>query len=119
MDRHGAVELVCRGYCTFYKNDKDEQMACQGFIVAEKLMKDEWLPVPDKSDMSRQCDNDLARILCPVCPFVVDGCDYAAWSRKDLLRADQSGIQPCGGFLFLAACIEQAIVDIGSLNRVM
>ncbi len=119
MDRLVAVELVCGGYCTFYKKDRQEQMACQGLIVAEKLLRDEELPVPDKIDISRQAGDSLSRILCPVCPFVVDGCDYAAWSRNELLSTEQSGVQPCGGFLFLAACIDRGIVDIGSVNRVI
>lgn len=116
--------LVCGGFCTFYRLDKDEEECCgcyrvlQGLFLrppgdeaAEELsgpalgapVKDA-LSVIEAAYLSQEpidygSDEVLDELVCFSCPFLPDGgCDH----RNPALAPDER-LEPCGGYAVLAA----------------
>jgi hypothetical protein len=121
MDKTWLIRNVCAGYCSFYKPGKDEELACKGFLVLGDLAlrKDEIaLNVQEKMIQDETRDR-LYGILCVRCPFFEDGCDFAAGRRGETRETAQEDATPCGGFLFLGACLEQGSIDIQAINQVI
>jgi hypothetical protein len=121
MESGRLVATVCAGYCAFFKPGKDEALACKGFLVLQELSRAEkGLPgFPEKRELRGETREHLFHLLCPHCPFSSEGCDFAAWNRGEMPDADREGVTPCGGFLFLANCIDQGTIDIQALNGVI
>ena len=121
MDKTWLIRNVCAGYCSFYKPGKDEELACKGFLVlgdlalrnAEIVVNGEKKLIQDETRVR------LYGILCVRCPFFKDGCDFAAERRGETRETAQEDAVPCGGFLFLGACLEQGSIDIQAVNQVI
>ena len=121
MEKEELVKLLCSGYCTFYKPGKDEELACMGFTILEKLL-DELKEVPartEKTVLSLKTEEGLFRMICMRCPFFGQDCDFAAWKRGEGGNVAREAVNPCGGFLCLGHCIAHGTVDIQDLNRVI
>jgi len=120
MKKEALVELLCAGYCSFYRPEKDEDLACKGFIILERLL-DEQKEVPARTEkmvLSTKTENDLFQALCTGCPFFEQDCDYASWKRGEGGNEPCEAMYPCGGFLCLGHCIDHGTVDIQDVNRV-
>ncbi|MBI3814397.1 MAG: hypothetical protein HY279_08035, partial [Nitrospinae bacterium] len=89
--KKSLIDLICKGYCKFYKESKDEELSCEGFKFFERFFH---LPAnnPDKKDYPSvfQYDSILMDILCKKCDFLIGGCDY-----RD--EEHLSSAPPCGG----------------------
>jgi len=121
MDKTWLIRNVCAGYCAFYKPGKDEELACKGFLVLENLSL-RWNEIASKGRKKMSHDetmDNLFSVLCVQCPFFDDGCDFAAGRRGRAMEAVRTDAVPCGGFLFLGACIEQGSIDIQAINQVI
>ena len=121
MDKTWLIRNVCAGCCSFYKPGKDEELACKGFLVLGDLTLrwDEIAVNSQKKMIQGETRDNLYRILCVHCPFFDDGCDFAAGRRGETREAAQEDAAPCGGFLFLGACLEQGSIDIQTINQVI
>ncbi len=121
MDKSWLIRNVCEGCCSFYKPGKDEELACMGLLVLGNLTLP-WdeidMNVQEKVVHSETMDN-LYGILCVQCPFFDDGCDFAAERRGEPREPVRRDATPCGGFLFLGACIDRGSIDIQALNQVI
>ncbi len=127
---------ICRKFCHYYKPSKDEELACLGFTVAERLMKKGIKclfempvrrPYPDTEDI-------LVRSMCGRCPFYEEDCDYAMEYRGQKYNEDarseshtyEEGIRnckgtppPCGGFIFLGLLLELKIISIDDITNMV
>ena len=117
MNNRDLIENICGTFCSYYKPEKDEALACKGFIVVEQLMqKMTTIPFerPDLSDQCRQLRSEtadrLALALCPTCSFSAEDCDFAG---------RQKGARPCGGFLLLMQLIQTRIIDIDDIRHLL
>ncbi|MBI5074302.1 MAG: hypothetical protein HZB62_03885 [Nitrospirae bacterium] len=121
MDKEELPDRLCAGYCSFYKPGKDEELACRGFIIIEKLLRQgkELPAVTEKTVMSMRSENDLFQLVCGGCPFFKEDCDFAAWKRGEGRDMTRKAVNPCGGLLCLGHCIEKGTVDIEDINRVI
>jgi len=121
MDKPWLIRNVCAGYCAFYKPGKDEELACKGFLVLRKLTLrwDETAAKGEKKVIRNQTRDNLFAMLCVQCPFFDDGCDFAAGRREETRETAKEDATPCGGFLFLGACIDRGSIDIQALNQVI
>jgi hypothetical protein len=91
-------DIICRGFCSFFKEGKEEiqcggyQLLIDNFTVNEL---DQMTGLIDRSEgLKKQVppDNEtLFELVCGRCDFRIDGCDY---------REDRSG-PPCGGFIII------------------
>ncbi len=121
MDQERLVEDLCAQYCSFYKPDKDEEFACEGFFILKKLFE-EGKKVPARTEkivLGMKAEDDLFRVVCKRCPFFGQDCDFAAWKRGENRNVAREAVNPCGGFLCLGHCIEHGTVDIEDINRVI
>ncbi len=121
MNKEEVWKLLCAQYCSFYKPGKDEELACQGFYIIQKLVDEgKHVPAgPDRIMLSVMAEEALFRVICRRCPFFDADCDFAAWRRGEGSNRAHEKVNPCGGFLCLGHCIEQGTVDIEDINRVI
>lgn len=96
------IDLICKGYCKFYKESKNEELACEGFRFFERSFSP--LPVDNTNKYNLpetfKYDSVLMDILCKKCDFLIDGCDY----RDEKYHNKAS---PCGGFILLHRIMEE------------
>ncbi|HTZ17006.1 MAG TPA: hypothetical protein VMB78_01070 [Dissulfurispiraceae bacterium] len=103
MKTPGYTDIVCRRFCRYYKKGKDE-LECGGykflvdnFTLSELHLMTDLLDSPDTLKDQIPAENeDLFSLVCEVCDFRIDGCDY---------REDRSG-PPCGGFILVTNLVK-------------
>ena len=122
MAKKDFKEYVCGPFCVFYKEGQKEEMACRGAEIAERLVLHKYIHPEElpkfKKDFAlwgkfRQI---LGRSICATCLFQEKDCDFAADDLKGQPRTD---IEPCGGFIFLALLIENQLIDISILEKML
>lgn len=90
MKRGKHTELVCEGFCKFYKEGKEELTCGTYNFLAEKFtpeaLEAKIQAIKKKTDFSH--DEEIKKIICEQCEFFVDGCDF----REGL------DSPPCGGY---------------------
>ena len=96
------IDLVCKGYCKFYKESKNEELACEGFRFFERSFSPLLADNTNKYNLPEtfKYDSVLMDILCKKCDFLIDGCDY-----KD--EKYHGKATPCGGFILLNKILEE------------
>lgn len=121
MEKERLIHDICYQYCSFYQQDKDEELACEGYSVLAKLLdKGKKLPAgTEKVMLGVRIEDELFRAVCRRCPFYEQDCDFAAWKRADTRNESREAVNPCGGFIALGQCLAKDTVDIEDLNRVM
>ncbi|HAM49826.1 MAG TPA: hypothetical protein DCP92_03725, partial [Nitrospiraceae bacterium] len=70
------TDIICRGFCHFYREDRAE-LACGSYnLLSEILTRRELqstirgiLRAPDFS-----CDEEVKALICENCDFLIDGC---------------------------------------------
>ncbi|MFO0753601.1 MAG: hypothetical protein U0411_09795 [Thermodesulfovibrionales bacterium] len=100
MKEPGYTALICKGFCAFYKEGKEE-LQCGGYeILRRALTRAELEKVsslcPCGDALKRQIppeEEEMSSRVCGSCAFALDGCDY---------REDRSA-PPCGGYQLLRA----------------
>jgi hypothetical protein len=100
--------IICKPFCSFYKEGKDE-MACGGYnllinqaTLAELKRLAGQISITE--DISKQIppENEfLTNVVCKQCDFLVDGCDYAE---------NRSG-PPCGGYILIERLVSTTTMD--------
>ncbi len=97
------TRIICRGFCSFYKEGK-EDLCCGAFLFLKKnLTLHELRSVLDLSKMAERpqkctfsADDEIKKLVCNKCDFLVDGCDF---------REDGSH-PPCGGYSIIEMLLE-------------
>jgi hypothetical protein len=118
---------VCGAYCRFYRPSKNEDLACMGFTIAERMFEDALpaaLPEPpaDKDNPEMPSDETAAllrRDLCRICPFAENDCDFSELQRQGASSVREAGTVPCGGFLFLGRLIDKKVIDGKDISQVI
>lgn len=110
MDKKDLEQVLCPGFCSYYRPGKDEELACRGFSVIWQLVADGrdisfiragQPPSPDVEEL-------LRRELCSSCPYEEQDCDFA--EGKD-------DAPPCGGFLCLAEGILRGEIPVDDIMK--
>jgi len=109
---------LCKNYCHYYKPDKDEDIACLGFVIAERLMKKGFKLSFEKSAVRPDpaTKETLTKNMCIHCPFYEDDCDFAMEYRSNEEGFSES--PPCGGFIFLGHLLEKNIIGIDDIRNI-
>ena len=127
---------VCRNFCWYYKPARDESLACLGFLVLGKLIGQGIFVSYHKRERNIQAATAerLFRDMCIRCPFYEDDCDFALASRTNRSDSETSApansgeIQlfgkgntpwPCGGFILLGHLLEEKIVNIDDIKKLI
>lgn len=108
-----GIELVCRPFCRFFKEDKDEAMACEGFNFILRLLErlDPATLANLRKEIPATWNNDtiLREVLCEKCEFLIDGCDF-----RD--PACDYKAEPCGGYLLLDTLLREKLITATELK---
>jgi hypothetical protein len=118
--------MVCAGFCTFFKEEPDEEVACAGLqalarlwtrgpLEAAHLVHASALLCGPVAPVDYRFDALLDRVLCSGCPFLPDaGCDH----RNPHIPAAEA-LEPCGGYILVAALLGAGVLrvdDAGGLE---
>lgn len=112
MDKDELVKNLCGKFCSYYKPAKDPGLACNGFLVAERLIKSgkKLLFEPTGRSIEKTGSPGLLQVLCEPCAFYAHDCDFAEG------KADA---EPCGGFILLGNLLHADVIvidDIGNMH---
>lgn len=112
MKRGYLKKNLCQKICSYYKPSKNEDLACMGFLVIEKMLK-KGKDVPfQKADkkLKEQTEEKLIRHMCPTCPFYENDCDFVK---------QQKGAPPCGGLILLGHLLEKNIISVDDIGNII
>lgn len=98
MGKAEFAEYICRPFCGFYKPGAKEDEACGAAEEIWALVQDGRLDPAVWREWSRPerrwtHDAEVEALLCSTCPFLAEGCDFAAGEAAAL---------PCGGFILFS-----------------
>ena len=128
---------LCEKFCPYYKPAKNEDLACLGFLIIERLMNKGVEITSEKTGRSLDpADAErLIKDMCVRCPFYDDDCDFAmvsrsnreGWSSSSILPKDDEGQWsekgcvpfPCGGFTLLGYLLGENIIDIDDIKKLI
>ncbi len=98
---------LCSRFCVYYKPGKEEGLACQGFLVVERLITGGKEITFERSgkELGTGTADILEGVLCRRCPFFAGDCDFAA----------DKGASPCGGYLLIGQLLELRAVSVDDL----
>jgi hypothetical protein len=126
---------ICTNFCSYYKPDKNEDLACLGFLVIEKLIgKGVNISCEKREKPLNPADSErLLRDMCIRCPFYENDCDFALVSRTNRGRDSVSSTpassaaghlsekeripSPCGGFTLLGYLLGENIINIDDIKK--
>jgi hypothetical protein len=96
---------ICLNYCVYYKPGKDENLACLGFLVIEKILEEGMtLDLEKRRDAAgSEAERMLVREMCLRCPFYPEDCDYII---------EKGDAAPCGGFVALRGLIQERCITL-------
>jgi hypothetical protein len=101
--KHDLKQAVCLRLCSYYKPGRNEDLACRGYAILERLVARgvqigrKKVEPPDKTR-----EELLVHTLCMTCPFHEQDCDFM----------ENSALPPCGGFLLLAQLLAAKDISI-------
>ena len=92
------TDIICKGFCKFYKEGKEE-MHCGGYeLLRKNLTSVELKELSAVASCGEEIkveiptyDEGMFELVCGACDFRIDGCDYSE---------NLSG-PPCGGYNFI------------------
>ena len=101
MKDHNYTEVICKRFCKYYREGKEE-LTCGTYnflnntLTLNELISESSniLSVPDFS-----VDEEILKTVCEKCDFFKDGCDF---------RAGES-VSPCGGYTIIEWLIRQGL----------
>jgi hypothetical protein len=103
------AEKLCANFCRYYKPSKNEELACIGFLIIERMLK-EGIEIPfDKRDRIPRpaTEGRLVQNVCVPCPFYESDCDFVK---------ERGGSLPCGGFVLLGHLLEEGIITVDNIK---
>lgn len=111
MEKDSLIENVCRNYCRYYKPSKDEELACKGFLIIERLIRDEKELTFEKSEavLDPSAEETLVKNMCVACPFFPEDCDFSL---------KREGSFPCGGFVVVGRLVEIGRILIDDIRNI-
>lgn len=102
------MQAVCMRLCSYYKPGRNEELACRGYLVLERLAERGFPIGRQKAEQERDkaCEELLLQALCMACPFHDHDCDFM----------ENKALVPCGGFLMLAQMLAAKDISIGDVQ---
>ena len=87
MKKTDFKHYICLPFCVFFREGEKEEMACQGALVIEELirkgvLKSNELPGTGKDPELWEKHDESLEIVCGMCPFKPEDCDFHPL-RKD------------------------------------
>jgi len=101
-------QTLCLQYCAYYKPDKNEALACRGYVVVERCLREGKSLVLDghRREFVPATAELIVNKMCTACDFYEHDCDFmqdrAAW--------------PCGGLVLLSQLLEAGVITIEDIG---
>ena len=104
MKDKSYTEIICRKFCKYYKEGKEE-LLCGGYeILRDNLTAHELEMLAGSLKSGDEIknrippkNNEMTEFVCGRCNFFIDGCDFAE---------NRSG-PPCGGYMLISKTISR------------
>lgn len=111
MDKKTVQDNLCKEFCVYYKPSKDDEIACGGYIVVERLIARGRKLSFVKFDRNAgpAAGERLKEVLCPSCPFYESDCDFIL---------NEGDATPCGGFILLSQQIENGVICVDDVRDI-
>ena len=115
MAKRDIKDLVCRPFCSFYREGVKEEMICDGARLLEILMKRGALSLEAISGVqpgpipTSWKDAAQGEAVCRDCPFRAEDCDFRSESPPP-------DAEPCGGFILLALLAANGVISMEGLT---
>jgi hypothetical protein len=102
-------QQVCSDYCTYYKPDKNEALACRGYVVVEQLLHDGKNLVLDghQREFEPEAAEQIVNAMCSTCDFFEQDCDFM----------QNRAARPCGGLVLLAQLLKAGMITVEDIMR--
>jgi radical SAM protein with 4Fe4S-binding SPASM domain len=119
MNPKGAfvIDAVCSRYCSYYKPDRKEDTACEGFNFFQRLSIQTpailaSLRLKQNQTFTDRYHHLLYHALCKHCDFLIDDCDFT--------DPDCTGDPlPCGGYVAADLLLEASILNESQLTEML
>jgi hypothetical protein len=114
MAKKDITDLVCKPFCSFYREGEKEGLMCNGARLLDMLLRKGILSpeaaagVKSGSSFASVGNAALEEALCLKCPFRPDGCDFQS-------QTPPADAEPCGGYILLNLLAAKGIVTTGLL----
>jgi hypothetical protein len=117
MAKRDIMDIVCKPFCSFFREGVKEELICNGARLLEMLMAKgvlspyasggvKSLPGPEYGRNSL-----LESAVCRRCSFRMDDCDFQSESPPP-------GAEPCGGYILLALLAAKSVVSPEELSEI-
>jgi hypothetical protein len=102
VTKRGTCGALCINFCAYYKPEKNEELACRGYLVVERLVRDgRRIPFERSGSRGAHAGTELlVNKVCAACDFRDDGCDF---------MNDRKAV-PCGGLELLSQLLAQGVI---------
>jgi len=101
-------QTLCLTFCSYYKPGKNEELACRGYVVVERLQQQGKSISFRKSKkaVDPATVDALVQALCVTCDFQEQDCDFI----------QNRTAPPCGGFALLAQLLESGDLTLEDIK---
>ncbi|MCK9419696.1 MAG: hypothetical protein M0R70_09985 [Nitrospirae bacterium] len=101
-------QTLCLKFCSYYEPGKNEELACKGYRVVERLLREgKGLVLESNNGESSPVLADrIVKTLCIVCDFYKQDCDF---------MQDRTA-RPCGGFVLLERLLGSGVITIEDIG---
>src|SRR3990172_9206857 len=101
-------QTLCLKFCSYYKPGKNEELACKGYMVVERLLREgKGLAIESNKNDSKPVSADtLVKTLCIACDFHEQDCDFM----------QDRAARPCGGFILLERLLGSGVITLEDIG---
>jgi hypothetical protein len=104
MKKEGYTDIICKGFCRFYNEGKEETSCGTYRFLADRFTAHDLANlIPDLSKVPEYfCDEEVRKLICPTCDFLVDGCDFR----------EGADAPPCGGYSIIEGLVAKGQLSL-------
>jgi hypothetical protein len=108
-DNPTLEQTLCLKFCSYYKPGKNEELACKGYMVVERLLREGKSLVLDSNscESSPDLSDRIVKTLCITCDFHKQDCDF---------MQDRTA-RPCGGYVLLERLLGCGMITIEDIEK--
>jgi hypothetical protein len=108
-DNLSLEQTLCLKFCSYYKPGKNGELACKGYMVVERLLREgKSLVLASRSGGSNPVQRDLLiKTLCMNCDFHEQDCDFM----------QNRAAPPCGGFILLERLLGSGVITLEDISN--
>ena len=117
MAKRDIKDIVCKPFCSFYREGVKEELICNGarlleILLGKGLLSPEAISAVKPEPCLESVINTVAgNAVCRGCPFLRDDCDFRSVTPPP-------DAEPCGGYILLALLAANGVVSRERLEEI-